>query len=69
MIITNVYFETKEFNQLATKLKKMRLIKETRDLVEKYKEYGVNNDIKFDNKWWLIGFNNLVYDLKKGEFR
>ena len=24
---------------------------------------GINNNIEFDDKWYLFGFNNIVYDL------
>lgn len=29
----------------------------------------INNTIVFDNKYWLYGFNNIVYDLKIHNFR
>ena len=38
-------------------------------LIETYKEYGLNDTINFDDKWYLFGFNNIVYDLEKEEFR
>ena len=38
-------------------------------IIETYKEYGINNDIEFDNKWWLFGFNDVVYDMNTCTFR
>lgn len=40
-----------------------------RSIIESYKQYGINNDIEFDSKWYLLGFNNLVYDLRDQTFR
>jgi len=34
------------------------------NIIKLYQEYGINNDIEFDNKWNLVGFTNLVYDLE-----
>ena len=31
--------------------------------------YFGNDDVKFDSKWWLLGFNNCVLDLTTHEFR
>ena len=28
----------------------------------------ITNDIIFNNEWWLLGFNNLVYDMKNKIF-
>jgi phage/plasmid-associated DNA primase len=40
-----------------------------KEIVETYKEFGMNNEIEFDNKWWLFGFTNCVYDMKEEQFR
>ena len=40
-----------------------------KDVEETYKEYGTNNTINFDDKTYLFGFNNIVYDLEQGSFR
>ena len=69
MILIEIYWNTKEFNVLKSKIDKLKLTSMKKDIVETYKEYGVNNDIKFDDKWYLFGFTNLVYDLNTYEFR
>ena len=40
-----------------------------KEIIETYKEYGLDEKIIFDEKWYLFGFNNIVYDLEKEEFR
>jgi phage/plasmid-associated DNA primase len=40
-----------------------------KEIIETYKEDGTNDDIIFDDKWWLLGFNNVVYDMKEQKFR
>ena len=69
MILIEVYWNNKDFGTLKTKIEKLKNRTYKNDIVETYKEYGVNDEISFDDKWWLLGFNNLVYDLKLGEFR
>lgn len=69
MILVEVYWNTKEFNSLKSKIEKLKLITHKKDIIETYKEYGVNNEIKFDNKWWLFGFTNVVYDMKERRMR
>jgi len=68
-ILINVYWNTREFPQIKAKLDKLKSIEYKDKLLKTYKEYGVNNDIKFDSKWYLLGFNNLVYDLEASEMR
>jgi hypothetical protein len=38
-------------------------------IVNTYKEFDLCDNITFDNKWWLLGFKNCVYDLKEYRFR
>jgi len=68
-ILINVYWNTREFSQIKSKLDKLKSIEYKDKLLKTYKEYGVNNDIKFDSKWHLLGFNNMVYDLDGTEMR
>lgn len=69
MILIEIYWNSKDFNSLKTKLDKLKTMSLKRDVIETYKEFGVNNDIKFDEKWWLLGFTNVVYDLEECSFR
>ena len=70
-ILVNVYWETvgREFQQYKNKIDKLKTISYKREIIETYKEYNSRRDINFDNKWWLFGFNNKVYDMKECEFR
>lgn len=68
-ILVEVYWNSKDFSQLKAKIDKLKTITYKREIVETYKEYGVDNSINFDDKWWLLGFNNVVYDMELCEFR
>ena len=70
-ILVNVYWETvgREFQQYKNKIDKLKTISYKREIIETYKEYNSRRDINFDDKWWLFGFNNKVYDMKECEFR
>ena len=54
---------------MKSKLEKFKTISLKKELEETYKEYGVNDRIKFDDKWFLFVFNNTVYDLQEQRFR
>jgi phage/plasmid-associated DNA primase len=69
MILVELYFEHHTFNQMKSQIKKLKTISFKKDIVESYKEVGVNNDVKFDDKWYLFGFNNVVYDLDQEVIR
>ena len=69
MILIEAYWNTKDFNSLKSKIEKLKLVGYKKDLVETYKEYGVNNTISFDDKWWLFGFTNIVYDMESKKLR
>jgi hypothetical protein len=43
----DVYWNSREFSQIKSKLDKLKQIGYKRELLETYKEYGVNNNIKF----------------------
>ena len=69
MILTEVYWDNKNFTLFKNKIEKLKSISFKKEIIETYKEYGLNNDIAFDDKWYLFGFNNIVYDLLNNEFR
>ena len=70
-ILVNVYWETvgREFQQYKNKIDRLKTISYKREIIETYKEYNSRKDITFDEKWWLFGFNNKVYDMKECDFR
>jgi phage/plasmid-associated DNA primase len=68
-ILIEVYWNASEFKKLKGKIDKLKSISLKKEILDTYKEYGVNNDIVMDDKWWLLGFNNLVYDLKEDKMR
>jgi phage/plasmid-associated DNA primase len=69
MLLTEIYWNTKDFYFYKTKIDRLKKIQMKKNIIETYKECGVRNDINFDDKWWLFAFNNLVYDMKDGTFR
>lgn len=69
MMLVEVYWYSKDFNKLKTKIERLKTISMKKELIETYKEVGSNEEIEFDNKWWLFGFNNKVYDMKEKQFR
>jgi hypothetical protein len=68
-ILVEVYWNTKDFIQLKHKIDKLKSISFKREIIETYKEYGLDNNIMFDDKWHLLGFNNMVYDMETCTFR
>lgn len=56
---------TKTENQM-NKLKNLNFKKE---IIETSRETLTNNDIEIDDNGYLLGFNNMVYDLKENKFR
>jgi phage/plasmid-associated DNA primase len=68
-IIVDCFWDDKEFNSMKNSLKRLKGQSLKKEVIETTKEYIKNNDIEFDNKWWLFGFNNCVYDLKEQRFR
>ena len=69
LVLVECFWNNREFNSLKSKLEKFKTISLKKELEETYKEYGVNDKIKFDDKWFLFGFNNTVYDLQQQTFR
>jgi hypothetical protein len=68
-ILIEVYWNSKDFVSLKSKIERLKCVSFKKDIEETYKEYGTNNSINFDEKWYLFGFNNIVYDLEEGNFR
>ena len=48
---------------------KLKTLPFEKEIVEKTKENLTTDEDIFDNKPYLLGFNNMVYDLQCGEFR
>ena len=69
LVLVECFWNNREFNSLKSKLEKFKTISLKKELEETYKEYGLNETIKFDDKWFLFGFNNTVYDLQEQRFR
>ena len=68
-ILQEVYWNSKDFVSLKSRIEKLKCVSFKRDIEETYKEYGVNDEVKFDEKWNLFGFKNIVFDLEEGIFR
>jgi phage/plasmid-associated DNA primase len=69
LMVVELYFESQNFNKMISQIKKLKTAKFKQEMVTTYKEINLKPNMKFDNKWHLLGFNNQVYDLEKGEFR
>jgi phage/plasmid-associated DNA primase len=70
-LLINVYWNSlgQQFQIYKNKLDKLKMLSFKKEIIETYKEYNARTDINFDDKWWLFGFNNLVYDMKTRQFR
>lgn len=68
-ILVEVYWSSLQFKNLKSKVDKLKTITFKKEIIETYKEYGTVENIEFDTKWWLLGFNNKVYDLQEGYMR
>lgn len=66
--IDTVYKKHPNYKKLKAQLSNLKKFNYKKKLVEIYKEYG-RKTIEFDTKWWLLGFENCVYDLKEGIMR
>jgi phage/plasmid-associated DNA primase len=61
--------DNKTFEYMKRSLDKLKSLNFKKKIVETTREYMTNNKIDFDTNYHLFGFENKVYDLKKGEFR
>ena len=71
-ILVDVYWKItnpRDFQTYKSKLDKLNTMAFKKEIIETYKEYNAKYDIEFDNKWWLFGFNNVVYDMQQRQFR
>jgi len=68
-ILCNLYYNDRSFVQMKSKIEKLKTNHFKNNVIESFKEVGTNNNIKFDDNNDLLGFDNVVYDLTKGEFR
>jgi phage/plasmid-associated DNA primase len=69
MILVELYFDNASFNKTKTQLKRLKNAGFKKDIVETYKEVNCSKTLKFDNNPYLLGFENMVYDLEIDEFR
>ncbi len=69
LMVEELYFKNSNFTKMRNQINKLKMAKFKHEMVMIYKEINLKNDIKFDNKWNLLGFENIVYDLEKGDFR
>jgi len=67
-LCVDVYWNARNFTTLKSQVDGLKRLAMKRNIVELYKEHGVRN-IQFDEKWHLLGFNNMVYDLITHRFR
>ena len=71
-IYINCYFDdanSKERERISVELKRLKTLTFKKEIVETSRETLTNNNIKFDNKSYLLGFTNIVYDLIEHQFR
>jgi phage/plasmid-associated DNA primase len=57
------------FNQMKNQIKKLKSTGFKKEIIETYKEVNSDENLKFDAKSYLFGFENVVYDLELDEFR
>ena len=68
-LIDDANIPLSEYKKCLNKISKLQKLSTIKKIIKIYKQVGINNNIEFDTKWWLLGFNNKVYDLKLNEFR
>jgi hypothetical protein len=61
--------DKKQFDNMKKSLDKLKSLQFKREIVETTREYLTNDEVEFDNKYYLFGFKNCVYDLNEGKFR
>lgn len=69
IINAKLYWDDESYQRKNLQLNKLKSSNYKDGIVKTYKEVGDNVNVRFDDKWYLLGFNNMVYDLKKNEFR
>jgi hypothetical protein len=68
-VLITCFWDDKSFPQYKTKLDKLRSLNFKKEIIETTREVLTNNKIEFDTKFYLFGFDNLVYDLNEDIFR
>jgi hypothetical protein len=68
-VLITCFWDDKSFSQYKIKLDKLRSLNFKKEIIETTKEVLTNNKIEFDSKFYLFGFDNLVYDLNEDKFR
>lgn len=68
-LLSNIHYNMRDIHTVKLQLKKLHDIRYKQSIIGTYKETNINNNIEFDNKWYLFGFNNKVYDLEEECFR
>jgi hypothetical protein len=63
------YWDNKLFHKIKLEIDKIKKLNFKKEIVETSKEFLTNNDIEFDEKYYLFGFKNIVFDLNIGKFR
>jgi len=69
LMIKELYWNSNNFKSLKTQLEKIKNINTQNNIVESYKQEGLDDEVKFDDKWWLLGFKDKVLDLNEGCIR
>lgn len=67
-LYSNVYLNHPDAKKIESQIKQLKRLCGEKNIIKQYKEFGTKN-IEFDNKWWLLGFNNKVLDLQTHAFR
>lgn len=70
-MLINIFWNSRpsEFQNYKNKLDKLNTLTFKKEIIETYKEFNFDSDIEFDEKWWLFGFKNIVYDMNLCKFR
>jgi len=63
------YLSADKRKKIETNLLKLKTLQFEKEIVEKTRENLTVEEDVFDNNPFLLGFNNLVYDPKLGQFR
>jgi hypothetical protein len=70
-LLVQIYWteNPRDFQILKNKLEKLKHGPLKDEIISEYKQVNSRNNIDFNTKWWLFGFENVVYDLKECKFR
>lgn len=68
-ILVELYFDHPSFNKCMSKILLLKSTPFKQFIVQNYMEIAINNNIKFDHNPFLLGFNNIIFDLESNSFR